>query len=650
MDILNIVNNENYKKLLKKIKYSDLNKDIINGKKLIHILALRGKINVIKKIISKFDKFNIYQTDDEGNTFFHILFINGIFDLNLIYKYPESLEKTNNLNKQIFRFCIDNITILKKIIVYLVKKDSLNTINILSYDNKTLIHDIVDNITRKNNYYNLLEYILENKLNINNIIYCDILFYCIDNSNLLSFNLLIKYIKNLDIKTDNSVPLLSFAIIHDKYKFVKSLLSKKYFPDINNGGLENRYIPLNLAIVNNNNKIIKLLLSKQVNLNLKDRYQNTCVHNLLLNFNKDYDIDTTIKIIIEGDLFIKNSINKRPIDILKENDELKKILKIIKDKYPEILKNGNLDNKNSEKDVNKINNKVNFGLFNSDTVHSMIYTVNFIRKFKNLTVLIQETNKIQKQYDLWKLRMYHNNLSEYSNTLYSLVELYTNLFYNILPHVIIWRSKSLHFIHPNIVYYIQKALLKKYRFILIKITLMPNTSTNHANLLLYDDKRKEIYRFEPYGKSFSKAVNHLDDKIKEIFKKALRSEFKYYSPSDFLNNTSWQTLSNENEDKVLGDPYGYCLAWCYWFLENKLNNPDIDIKVLMEKKLSLITNNNDDKSNKILEEIRQYSHILDRRKNEFMNLINISKNNIYKKSYNMKEFNRIISEIRKYYV
>ena len=77
MDILNIINNENYNKLFKKIKYSDLNKDIINGKKLIHILALRGKINIIKKLINKFDKLNIYQTDDEGNTFFIYFLLMG---------------------------------------------------------------------------------------------------------------------------------------------------------------------------------------------------------------------------------------------------------------------------------------------------------------------------------------------------------------------------------------------------------------------------------------------------------------------------------------------------------------------------------------------------------------------------------------------
>ena len=550
------------------------------------------------------------------------------------------------------RFCVDNIIILKKIIVYLIKKDSINTINILSYDDKTLIHDIVDRITKKNKYLDLLEYILESKLDINNEIYYDILFYCIDNSNLLSFNLLIKYIKNLDIKDENSIPLLSFAIIRDKYKFVKSLLSKKYFPDINNGGLENRYIPLNLAIINNNKEIIKLLLSKQPNLNIKDRYQNTCVHNILLNYNKDFNSDIVIEFIKKGNLFIKNSINKRPIDILKENKKLEKIFKIVKNKYSELLKENKSDVNNFLTDIkiNKSNNEINFGLFNSDTIHSMIYTANFIKKYKNLTVLIQENNKTQKQFDLWKLRMYHNNLSEYSNTLYSLVELYTNLFYNILPHVIIWRDKSLNFIHPNIVYYIQKALINKYRFILIKITLMPSTTTNHANLLLYDDKRKELYRFEPYGKSFSKTVENLDEKINEIFKKALGKKFRYYLPTDFLNNTSWQTLSNENEHKVLGDPYGYCLAWCYWFLENKLNNPDVDIKELMENKLFLIKNKDNNKNNKILQEIRHYSRILDKNKNRFMDSINISKNNIYNKSYNMKEFKRIISEIKNYYV
>ena len=132
---------------------------------------------------------------------------------------------------------------------------------------------------------------------------------------------------------------------------------------------------------------------------------------------------------------------------MKENKKLEKIFKIVKNKYSELLKENKSDVNNFLTDIkiNKSNNEINFGLFNSDTIHSMIYTANFIKKYKNLTVLIQENNKTQKQFDLWKLRMYHNNLSEYSNTLYSLVELYTNLFYNILPHVIIWRDKKFKF-------------------------------------------------------------------------------------------------------------------------------------------------------------------------------------------------------------
>ena len=652
MDILKIINNNDYKKLLSKLTLNTLNKDIINGKSIIHILASRGNIDVINKIIKKFKNFNIYKTDKNGNTFFHILFINGVYDINLIKKHPNALLKTNNENKLIIRYCIDNYSILNKLLKYIKSKNKINILETVSKDNTTIIHDIIGKINKKNRYYNILQFILDSNFNINDNIYHNVLFYCIENNNIISFKLIIKYMNNLNIKDSHNIPLLSFAIIHNSYEITKAILNNKNIPDINNGGIENRFIPLNIAIINENNKIIKLLLDKNVNIDMKDRYQNTGLHNILLNWDdKKYKIKILLDMINRGSMFIKNSTNNSPLDILVKNKKLKKVRNILKDKYPKLLnKENNIQSSIKYKsktmfDKNSVK-EYDFGLFNSDTIHSMIYTTNFLRKYKNLIILTQHNNKENKEFDLWKLKMYNNSHTEYGQIIYEIAELYTSIFYNLVPHVIIWRSIDLHFIHPNIVYYIKKGLLLNPRYIMIKLTLIPNLKSTHANLILYDNIRKEIYRFEPYGKSISIDSNSLDEKIKEIFKEALDTEFKYYLPEDYLNNTLWQTLSNENENKMLGDPQGYCLAWCYWFLDTRLNNPDIDIKLLMDEQLSMI-NNKYKSDDKILFKIRHYAHKLDNEKNHFMMNINIPTKKIYNTAYTFKDLNKIKASIEK---
>ena len=59
----------------------------------------------------------------------------------------------------------------------------------------------------------------------------------------------------------------------------------------------------------------------------------------------------------------------------------------------------------------------------------MIYTTNFLRKYKNLIILTQHNNKENKEFDLWNLKMYNNYHTEYGEIIYSIVELYTSIFF-----------------------------------------------------------------------------------------------------------------------------------------------------------------------------------------------------------------------------
>ena len=48
---------------------------------------------------------------------------------------------------------------------------------------------------------------------------------------------------------------------------------------------------------------------------------------------------------------------------------------------------------------------------------------------------------------------------------------------------------------------------------------------------------------------------------------------KYCSPECYFPVSGFQTLSDENNimNQKMGDFGGYCLAWCIWYVEHKLN-------------------------------------------------------------------------------
>ena len=70
----------------------------------------------------------------------------------------------------------------------------------------------------------------------------------------------------------------------------------------------------------------------------------------------------------------------------------------------------------------------------------------------------------------------------------------------------------------------------------------------------------------------------MDEFILKNVENILERKFKYYKPNEFLNKTRFQLVSNDHDDnfRKLGDPGGYCLAWCLWYVELKLCNPNID--------------------------------------------------------------------------
>ena len=142
-------------------------------------------------------------------------------------------------------------------------------------------------------------------------------------------------------------------------------------------------------------------------------------------------------------------------------------------------------------------------------------------------------------------------------------------------------------------------------FIIIPLSLRcKNPEISHANFLIYNKKDKSLERFEPYGGRDFFCGYLVDDLILEFFNKGTKEDFikKYYKPIDFCPASSVQFIEvDENPDTQ-----GFCATWCYFYVDLRLSNPDVDRKDLVDNMIYQITYNEKSFSNFI----KEYSIIL----------------------------------------
>ena len=675
MDLLSVVNNIDKTNDISTIKEEDLHKHVINGKNILHLLASRGNVKSILLILKRFKDYNVYSTDVDGNTLFHHLFYNGFYDMDIITKYTKSLGKTNNDNMSVIRLSVDSPKVLKQLIDLSIKHNKYYLTQ-KSKDKTSLITDIIDKCddTKKTKTYReLLFFLFDTHVNINDDENTYILFYCLDKNNILIFDYLLNKLTNANVKNSTGLPLISYAVLTNNETTITILCNRKDI-NINVHGPESRFIPLNLSLIKMNEMIIRTLISKRPDMNVKDRFHNTILHNFLMAWkDNNIPIDIIMYIVSHGDINAKNFRDETPLHIITKKKLTNYFINIIKEKNPDMAlsdKDGKnvfsySDDKtlktltaipysfklNNSSKIVKDNNKLddsNYGLFNSDIIHSMIYTLTFLQKYDNLCIPYQSSNTYKKNFDTWKIKMHKNSLIEHQDTLWTLTDLYNNMFYNILPHVIIWRRVDQHYIDKNFSFLVRLCLRSTARFVLIKLTLIPNEFTTHANMVIFDKKLNKVIRFEPYGVNDIVDGDELDKKIKHLFDDATESDVKYVRPDDYLTDFNWQTISHdsESEEKILGDPVGYCLAWCYWFIDMKLQNPDVDELELMEKTFNAIQDHPTDVGNKYLIYIRSFASKLDKMKNKFMSDISIPHLAKYHTTYTDTNLNLILDNIK----
>lgn len=138
------------------------------------------------------------------------------------------------------------------------------------------------------------------------------------------------------------------------------------------------------------------------------------------------------------------------------------------------------------------------------------------------------------------------------------------------------------------------------RFIMIPIVILM-----HQNILIIDTKAKEIELFDSYGDTFRQEIKTplktTYNKDADTFYKAYITAVKkltkevtgystFYSPVDFFpEGKEFQNyeISSCPKEKYQVNSWGFCVIWAFFYAEQRVSNPDIPRKHLVNTIVSL---------------------------------------------------------------
>lgn len=705
MTLLNTINTHPEKLL--KLPIKKLSVKLVNGNSIFSILIHNNRYDIIKKLIKK-NKDLIKITNSNGNNVLHELgkYSNLNIFINILKINPSGLLTQNNDGEIPLFYIFHSPSTVKKVID-IVKKNSIN-IDILNYNNiSPLSYCLLNSNKINDNYYKSSIILIQSKLfDINSYSEYLPVNIAIQKEYLEILKLLHKNGADFNKLNNNYISSTNIAIESTLNKEIKKFIISKS-SGINNGP-EGDNNPLINSIQNGDYETAEILINKGADVNFRNRFIETPLH-VILNSNATKNIFK--KAISMGDLNIQNIDGVTPLHILTkrniwkeyshllENKKLDIFIKDSKGKSPfshikdkdlteftNIVVKSYINNSNSKKFKNycsknkcfddifkkivqtrtsfpqenhyfntsnfKLINKkpINNTSFNADTLHNLIYNIIILKKYSNVLPVFKffiENKKITEEYE-------NNNMySDNNKIIYGLVNNYRYFLYEISPYIIVWKNIDCYYIDNNINIYIRKLMLaKSIRFIFFKLTLVVNSRSSHANIIIYDKKNNSMERFDPYGNipylDIDKLDNILENKFKYIFSKySDKPKFNYYAPKDYMN-IAYQTISNDSNINVrkINDPSGYCLAWTMWYLELRVNNPDIHPKALVEKSIKEINSSSDSRPDmKFIDFIRNYANYLDKEKNKFLSSINITKKNHYNKIFSVTDENKIIRQL-----
>ena len=423
---------------------------------------------------------------------------------------------------------------------------------------------------------------------------------------------------------------------------------------------------MNLAIRMEKFDLVRFLLKYvKDDFDVLDQYHNTYLHNLLLLYPrvkipfdlinefiylsqiniKNYNGTSCLHLLFRKNLWIyfTEVLKLKNLEILSLDENGKNIYSYIKkNQYLilyDILKKSEIEipkQKIYDNIIQLSKTNSNFGKFNSNLIHNMIYTYYLMDKHKNLWIVSQPSDNKKQNNFIQNLNENYYDIDQKHFMLWNNLNFMATNFFKFLPHYIVWINKDHFYIYEELTE-ILKNIPPNKDFIMLKISVILSGNMLHANVFIYDIKQKIGWRFEPTGVSKIANMERLDDLLEKILKKIFKN-ITYRRPSSFLSNTTFQLTSQDEDEeyKKHGDPLGYCLAWCIWFVDFIVSNQGkidfVNSIPLGNDNMDLVGSNKDKEymmSNRYINYIRAYGNHLDQFKNKLLLNLGINEMELY---------------------
>jgi len=186
------------------------------------------------------------------------------------------------------------------------------------------------------------------------------------------------------------------------------------------------------------------------------------------------------------------------------------------------------------------------------------------------------------------------------------------------------------------------CIKSKARFVIVPIGIELKTGS-HANYLIYDKSIKEIERFEPHGGTTPIGFNYnshgLDDILEEYFK-SIDKDIRYIRPQEYIPKIGFQVMdSQEERQKRIGDPGGFCALWSIWYVDQRLTYDTYDRNELVANLFENIKSQGVSYRNLI----RNYSRNIISERDKLLKMINIDINDWLNDNYTYTQLDEFIA-------
>jgi len=512
--IEDLVNKKQWMDILKLIKEDKvkLKETYENGRNILHIAAQNNVQDILLYLANQDSKLFMF-SDDDGNTPLHVLIIGGYYDMvkEIIKKLnPDAYNLTNKngdtilhlsckYNNKLFRWLIKNISELdldminnakESILTYNIRKSKseedkyFSNIKLL-IENKVKTdasgaNPLCESLYLKKEY--ISKYLIDNKVDINikdNKFMTPLLISIYnDMKDMTKYLIKNKAIINYSGVYGDSNPLI-LLIMKQQYDLVEYLVDNGF-----NVNSENRFMETPMHFAMSIKNALPDLIYKFIyygDLNTQDIKGTSPLHV----FVKNHDItnyDEVLK-IKKLDIFLEDDQKRTPIYYINA-DKLDDFMNIVVESYINQLKENKMNDENIKcLDTNNVDcidlvkthilttkrsfpvkidehilnykllvtgDNAYYGKFNSDGLHNMIYTIELLKKHKNLMIPMQYFLVDKMLSDKLNYNDLNMMITQGQQIISNLVGMYTDFFYEIVPYLVIWKSISENYVCKNL--------------------------------------------------------------------------------------------------------------------------------------------------------------------------------------------------------